>query len=137
MALGHHKRKGITVVLPMGMFPDEESAVKWFEEQFWGETGRCCGLCGGLESSEVPNAKPMPCWCRDCRSYFSVRTCTPLQNSNIPMRKWAITIYLCARSIKGVPSVKLHRNLGVSQKNAWFMRHRLRKAWEADKPDQP
>ena len=71
----------------------------------------------------------MPYWCTDCRSYFSVKTGTPLASSNIPLRKWAIAIYLCLTSLKSVSSMKLHRDLKISQKSAWFMLHRIREAW--------
>ena len=68
-------------------------------------------------------------WCTDCRSYFSVKTRTPLASSNLPLRKWAIAIYLCLTSLNSVSSMKLHRDLGISQKSAWFMLHRIREAW--------
>ena len=110
----------------MDMFPTEESATRWFEAQVWPE-GRCCGHCGSTRTSEVPNARPMPYWCSDCRSYFSVRTGTAIERSRIPLRKWAIAIYLCLTSLKRVSSMKLHRDLGISQKSAWFMLHRLGK----------
>ena len=78
----------------------------------------------------------MPYWCTDCRSYFSVRTGTPIARSNVPLRKWAIAIYLCLTSLKSVSSMKLHRDIGVSQRTAWFMLHRIREAWvgEGDGP---
>ena len=110
------------------MFPTEETATLWFEDVVWnGE--RCCGKCGSLRTSEVPNAKPMPYWCSDCRGYFSVRTGTPIARSNVPLRKWAIAVYLCLTSLKSVSSMKLHRDIGVSQPTAWFMLHRIREAW--------
>ena len=71
----------------------------------------------------------MPYWCPDCRSYFSVRTGTAMSHTRIPLRKWAIAIYLELTSLKGVSSMKLHRNIGVSQPTAWFMLHRIREAW--------
>ncbi|MCY4571973.1 MAG: IS1595 family transposase [Gemmatimonadetes bacterium] len=74
----------------------------------------------------------MPYWCPDCRSYFSVRTGTAIARSKIPLRKWAIAIYLEMTSLKGVSSMKLHRDLGISQKSAWFMLHRIREAWSWD-----
>ena len=73
--------------------------------------------------------RPMPYWCSDCRSYFSVRTGTAIARSNVPLRKWAIAVYLCLTSLKSVSSMKLHRDLGVTQKTAWFMLHRIREAW--------
>ena len=82
-----------------------------------------------LPQSEVPNGKPMPYWCTDCRSYFSIRTATPIAHSKIALRKWVIAIYLCLTSLKGVSSMKLHRDIGVSQAAAWFMLHRIRQAW--------
>ena len=118
----------------MDMFPNDETATKWFEATMW-STGRCCGHCGCVETSEVPNAKPMPYWCKSCRSYFSVRTGTALERSRVPLRKWAIAIYLEITSLKSVSSMKLHRDLGVSQPTAWFMLHRIREGWkQSDSP---
>ena len=127
-APGKAHREGISIIDLMEMFPDEETATKWFESQVW-PTGRCCGHCGSISTREVPNAKPMPYWCTDCRSYFSVRTGTAIARSKIPLRKWAIAIYLCLTSLKSVSSMKLHRDLKITQKSAWFMLHRLREAW--------
>ncbi len=125
---GRGHREGITVVQLMDMFPTDEAATKWFEAAIWHGT-RCCGHCGSLSTSEVPNEKPMPYWCSTCRSYFSVRTGTPIAHSKIALRKWVIAIYLCLTSLKGVSSMKLHRDIGVSQAAAWFMLHRIREAW--------
>ena len=127
-APGKAFRKGISLMELMEMFPDEAAAVQWFEAQVWPE-GRCCGHCGSTSTSEVPNAKPMPYWCSECRSYFSVRTGTVMQKSRVPLRKWAIAIYLDVTSLKSVSSMKLHRDIKVTQKTAWFMLHRIREAW--------
>ena len=123
----------MTIVEMMDMFPTELSATEWFESIVWaGE--RHCGHCGSTTTREVPNAKPMPYWCPHCRHYFSVRTGTAIARSNVPMRKWAIAIYLCLTSLKSLSSMKLHRDLGVSQKTAWFMLHRIREAWALETP---
>ena len=127
-APGKAYREGLTLVQMMDMFPNEEAATAWFESVLWGGQ-RCCGKCGSVNTREVPNAKPMPYWCTDCRSYFSVRTGTAIARSNVPLRKWAIAIYLCLTSLKSVSSMKLHRDIGVSQPTAWFMLHRIREAW--------
>ncbi len=125
---GKAYRDGLTLLQLMAMFPTEEAATQWFESVFW-NGNRCCGKCGSLSTSEVPNARPMPYWCKDCRSYFSVRTGTAIARSNVPLRKWAIAIYLCLTSLKSISSLKLHRDIGVSQPTAWFMLHRIREAW--------
>ena len=77
----------------------------------------------------------MPYWCRDCRSYFSVRTGTPLAHSRVTIRKWAIAVYIVSTSLKGVSSMKLHRDLDVTQRTAVFMLRRLRKAWGSESED--
>ena len=125
---GRAHRKGLLVIELMELFPDEEAASTWFESVLWPD-GRRCGHCGSVSTRGVPKRKPMPYWCSDCRSYFSVKTGTAMQRSKIPLRKWAIAIYLCLTSLKTVSSMKLRRDLKVTQKTAWFMLHRIRKAW--------
>ena len=133
-APGKGYRQGIDLFEVMALFPDEEAAESWFEDIVWkGE--RCCGHCGSVETREVPRRKPMPYWCKDCRSYFSVRTGTPIAYSKVPLRKWAIAIYLCLTSLKSVSSMKLRRDIRVSQPTAWFMLHRIRQAWADETSD--
>ena len=127
-APGRSHRTGLSLLELMAMFPTEESATEWLESVVW-PSERCCGHCGSVNTREVPNRKPMPYWCSDCRSYFSVRTGTAIAKSNVPLRKWAIAIYLELTSLKSISSMKLHRDLGVTQKTAWFMLHRIRQAW--------
>ena len=134
-APGKAHREGISLIELTEMFPDETSAVVWFESQIWNGQ-RCCGHCGSVKTRPVPNAKPMPYWCTDCRSYFSVKTGTVLEKSRLPLRKWVFAIYICVTHIKGVSSMKLHRDLKVTQKTSWFMLHRLREAW-ATKSGKP
>ncbi len=129
---GRTERTGITLVQLFEMFPDEESARTWFEEAIWPE-GRACGQCGSVRTREASHAK-MPYWCTDCRSYFSVKTGTVMQSSKLSLRKWAIAIYLMTTNLKGVSSVKLGRDLGISQKSAWHMMHRIREAMRSYDP---
>lgn len=125
---GKAYRAGISIIELMEAFPTEDAAREWFEGIYWPKTRRC-GHCEGNRTRAVPNAKPMPYRCTDCRKYFSVKTGTVMADSNISLRKWAIAIYLCLTSLKSVSSMKLHRDLGLTQKSAWFLQHRLRKAW--------
>ena len=126
---GRAYRKGVTLAQLVRMFPTDEAATEWFEGIFRSD-GRCCPKCGSTGTKRTKNAKPMPYWCKDCRSYFSVRTGTVMARSHISLQNWAFTIYLAVTNLKGVSSMKLHRDLGVSQKAAWYMLHRIRKAWE-------
>ena len=126
---GKSYREGISLFTLHEMFPDEQSAVDWFESIYWPEV-RCCGHCGSVNTRDVKNRKPQPYWCMDCKSYFSIRTGTTLQNSRLPLRKWVFATYLYVTSLKGISSMRLHRDLGVTQKTAWYMLHRLRQAWD-------
>ena len=134
-APGKASRVGITLLEIFEMFPDEDAARRWFEAVYW-PNGRCCGHCGSVRTREASHAK-MPYWCTDCRSYFSVKTGTALASSKIPLRKWAIAIYLEQTSLKSISSMKLHRDVGVSQPTAWFMLHRIREAWNRPGDDTP
>lgn len=129
---GRNHRKGISLIELAERFPTEEAAVKWFEDVVWpGE--RACGKCGSTRTVESSHAK-MPYWCSDCRSYFSVRTGTVMERSKVPVRKWVYAIYLDVTSLKGVAAMKLHRDIGVSYKTAWFMQQRIREAFAAEGP---
>ncbi len=127
-APGKAHREGITLLELASMFPDEETSRKWFESLIWPNGERCCTRCGGVDTYAVKNQK-MPYRCRDCRRYFSAKMGTALEGSKISYRKWAFAIYMCLTNLKGVSSMKLHRDLGVSQPTAWFMLHRIREAW--------
>ena len=130
-APGKAHREGITLMQLADMFPTEDAARDWFESQVW-PNGRTCPRCGSDRTHEASHAK-MPYRCSDCRAYFSVKTGTALEGSKVPLRKWAFAIYLEVTSLKGVSSMKLHRDIGVTQKTAWFMLHRLREAWAHEK----
>ena len=130
IAPGKAHREGITIVQLMDMFPDEDAASEWFESVIWPD-GRRCPKCSSKRTCAASH-RYMPYWCSDCRSYFSVKTGTAMQRSKIPLRKWAIAIYLCLTNLKSVSSMKLKRDSGVSQPTAWFMLHRIREAWSGD-----
>ncbi len=129
-APGKAHREGISLLELFEKFPDEDSARKWFEGNRWPDGARCVH-CDSKSVYEVASRKPMPWRCIDCGKYFSVRMNTVMAQSKIPLRKWAIAIYLFATSLKGVSSMKLHRDLKITQKSAWFLAHRIREAMAA------
>ena len=130
MAYGPGKayRNGISLLELAEQFPTEEAAQAWFESIIWPNGERHCPRCGSLNTHECSHPK-MPYRCRDCRKYFGVKTGTVMAGSPLPLRKWAYAIYLDVTSLKGVSSMKLHRDLGVTQKTAWFMQQRIREAF--------
>jgi transposase-like protein len=68
--------------------------------------------------------------CKDCRERFTVTVGTMFEGSHIPLRKWFIAIYIFSSHKKGISSLQLHRDLGVTQKTAWFMLGRLRNSFK-------
>ena len=127
---GKSDREGLTMVQLCDMFPDEDSAREWFESRVW-KDGRYCPRCGSTRTHDAGH-NDMPYRCSDCRAYFSVETGTIMGGSHLSLRKWVFAIYLHLTSLKGVSSMKLHRDIGVPQKTAWFMLQRIREAWESD-----
>ena len=116
-------------------FPDEESARIYFEEKRWGYDRRC-PHCGSDDTVECVDHKPMPYRCRSCRKHFSVRTGTVLSESKVPLHKWLMAIYMMTTARKGIPSTQMARELGVTQKTAWFLAHRIREAWFGGNSDK-
>ena len=125
---GKHYRKGLTILQLLELFPDDQTAERWFEKVRWPDV-RSCPDCGSVATSVVPSRRPMPYRCRDCRGHFSVRKGTVMQSSKIGLRKWAIAIYMMTTNLKGVSSMKLYRELGITQKTAWFLMQRIREGF--------
>lgn len=115
-------------------FPNEEAARKYFEQRRWGHES-ICGHCGSASVVECKNHKPMPYRCKDCRKHFSVRTGTVLAESRLPLQKWLLAIYMLTSARKGIPSTQMARELGVTQKTAWFLAQRIRETWLKDHDD--
>ncbi len=118
------------------MFRDEDAAREWVTAQRWPD-GPFCPYCGTLNVQSNIKHRTMTHRCRECvhkgsKRMFTLKTGTIMEASNLKYRAWAVGIYLFTTNIKGVSSMKLHRDLGISQKAAWFMLHRLRKAFEAE-----
>ncbi|MCY4371437.1 MAG: transposase [bacterium] len=125
-APGKAHREGITVMQMADMFATEQHAVEWFENIHWPDGQLVCLRCGSDDAYRVKSGKPMPYRCRTCLKYFSLKTGTAMEDSKLPLKLWAWAIYLELTSLKGVSSMRLHRDLGVRQATAWFMLHRIR-----------
>lgn len=130
---GRSDREGITIKQLLKLFPDDTAAERWFIEQRW-PSGICCPGCGST-NVQVGCRHRMPFRCREkaCGTqFFSTKTGTVMEGSKVGYQDWLIATFLVMTSLKGVSSMKLHRDLGLTQKTAWFLAQRLRKALEAD-----
>ena len=130
-APGKHFRKGLSLTALTRMFPDDETAEKWFAEVRW-PNGPACPYCGSVNVQSGIKHRTMTHRCRDCpdRRMFSLRTGTAMQSSKLGYQIWAIATYLLTTNLKGVSSMKLHRDVDITQKSAWFLAHRLRKSFD-------
>jgi transposase-like protein len=115
-------------------FPDEAAAREHFERNRWGGQPTC-PHCGSRSVATVKSMKPMPFRCRDCRQHFSVRTGTVLAESRLPLHKWLMAIYMMTTARKGIPSTQMARELGITQKSAWFLSQRIRETWLSNAGD--
>ena len=127
-APGKNNRKGISTNKFFKMFPDNASAEAWLIKARW-PNGMACPKCGSVRVKDGQKHKSQPFRCMDCRDRFSVKTGTPMQDSNLGYRDWLYAIYLLTTNLKSIASMKLHRELDISQKAAWHLAHRIRKGW--------
>ena len=111
-------------------FCDEATCVKHFTESRF-RNGEYCPHCHHDKIYLCANGKRYHC--AKCKQDFTIRTKTVFGDSKLPLRKWYMAVYLLATSGKGISSVQLAKQIGVTQKTGWFMDHRIRKAMKQNK----
>ena len=113
------------------MFPDNVTADEWFADLRWPD-GLVCPNCGCENVQTGAKHPTMPYRCRECRRYFFVKTGTVMESSKRGCQVWTMAIYFLNTGIEGTSSLKLHRDLGITQESAWHLAHRIREAWADD-----
>lgn len=103
-------------------FSDKKTCTEYLAKMRW-DGKPYCPHCGNNEKiyTMKHNYK-----CSSCRKQFSVTKGTIFENSAIPLQKWFAGIWLITSHKKGISSLQLHRDLGITQKSAWFMLQRIR-----------
>src|SRR6266568_5477905 len=114
-----------TLIGFMEHFKDEATCQKFFEAIRF-RKGDYCPHCGFTTIYRFQGGKRYRC--AGCKQDFTIKTNTVFGESKIPLRKWFLAIYLLTTCRKGISSVQLAKQVGVTQKTAWFMDHRIRKA---------
>jgi|SRR5208282_3940174 transposase-like protein len=107
------------------LFPDAETARKYLEERLW-KKGPMCPECGTTE--RIGTRKGGFYRCHTCKLDFTVRTGTIFERSHVPLHKWIYAMYLLVTARKGISSMQLAKEIGITQKSAWFVLQRLREA---------
>jgi transposase-like protein len=111
------------------MFPDAETARIYLERRLWPD-GVVCPNCKSLE--RITERKDGFYRCNACKLDFTIRTGTIFERSHVPLHKWVYAMYLLVTARKGISSLQLAKEIGVTQKSAWFMLQRLREACGTD-----
>jgi transposase-like protein len=138
-----------TILQMMNALPDEQAAIDHFTAIRW-KNGAFCPLCKSADASRIgrmnkivgtgENKITIPTnvhKCYVCRKRFSIKVGTIFEDSKIPLRSWMLAIWLITSHKKGIASTQLAKDLGVTQKTAWFMTHRLRYAIKTQSFNRP
>jgi hypothetical protein len=107
-------------------FNHEDKARDFLEKMRWPDGRIICPICGVRGAYRNSNMKTYTCRDQDCRGQFSVTVGTLMENTKLPLCKWFAAIWLITAHKKGISSYQLARDLGIGQKAAWFLNHRIR-----------
>jgi transposase-like protein len=112
----------------------EDQAREYFESRRW-PNGPACPHCGSVAVYRLGGeaSRPGLLKCRDCKGQFSVTVGTVMEDSHLPLSKWALAFHFMTTAKKGMSALQLQRNLGLgSYKTAWFLAHRIREAMKCE-----
>ena len=108
-------------------FPDEKSCREYLKYERFPNGKIPCPKCGSIEKIYVmADGKRYKCGNKPCNHIFTITIGTIFESSHISLKQWFFAIYIISAHKKGISSLHLHRDIGVSQKSAWFMLHRIR-----------
>lgn len=125
--MADQKKAPETLLQAVAYFADKDVALDFLKGIRWPEGKQICPHCGS--EAEHYFLKSRRVWkCRDCRKQFSIKVGTIFEDSPISLSKWLPAIWMLANCKNGISSYELARALGVTQKTAWFMLHRIREA---------
>lgn len=119
-----------TIIDFLNYFKTEEICLKYLQSIRF-KDGEFCPHCGHKEIYTFSDGKTYKC--AKCRKKFSIKIGTIFESSKISLKKWFIAIYLLSTNKKGISSVQLSEQVGVTQKTAWFMYHRIRETYKQNK----
>ena len=108
-------------------FTDGDVCVDFVAQMRW-PTGVECPHCGNKRVSYLSSRRIWKCMAGSCHKQFSVKTGSVFEDSPLPLDKWLMAVWMVVNCKNGVSSYEVHRSLGVTQKSAWFMLHRIRRA---------
>jgi ISXO2-like transposase domain/Transposase zinc-ribbon domain len=120
-----------TLLEAVRYFADPDTCLEYMVASRW-PNGVACPTCGSMDVSFLKTRKIWKCKSVHPKQQFSAKVGTIFEDSPIPLDKWLATMWLIANAKNGVSSYEIHRSIGVTQKTAWFMLHRIRLAMQSD-----
>jgi transposase-like protein len=122
-------KKPVTLQQAIVYFGDAERAFEYAKFLRWPDNKVSCPRCGSESSSFVSTRKIW--FCKGCKKQFTVKVGTIFEDSPIGLDKWMTAVWMICNCKNGISSYELHRSIGVTQKSAWFMLHRIREAMKS------
>ncbi len=123
-------KKPVTLQQAIVYFGDPDRAFEYAKWMRWPDDKVTCPRCGSDANSFVSTRKIW--FCKGCKKQFTVKVGTIFEDSPIGLDKWMTAVWMICNCKNGISSYELHRSIGVTQKTAWFMLHRIREAMKSD-----
>src|SRR5262249_14815961 len=132
-----------TLIQLFDYFRDEKTCFEFLEQQIWGGTP-ACPHCGSIHVYTRKHRSKNPakagvneykCAEKGCNKNFTATVGTIFEGSKLPLRIWFGAIWLCTTSSKGISSLDLSKQLGITQKSSWFVLSRIREMFKLNKPN--
>jgi transposase-like protein len=117
----------MTLIEAVRYFSDADFATDYFAKMRW-PNGVCCPHCGSMNVGYLKNQRRWQCYEKHPRRQFSAKVGTIFEESPLGLDKWFVAVWCITNAKNGISSCELARALGVTQKSAWFMLHRVRHA---------
>src|SRR5438105_3669354 len=118
-----------TLLEAVRFFSNLDVAHAYFADMRW-PNGAVCPRCGSVEVHYMPKYRRYQCGSNHPRRQFTVKVGTIMEDSPLGLDKWAVGFWLEANAKNSISSYEVHRALGITQKSAWFMQHRIRLAMQ-------
>jgi len=125
-----------TLMEAVQFFSDLDRAHAYFAKMRWPDGQVCCPRCGLVGAAYMPKYRRYQCAANHDARQFTLKTGTIMEDSPLGLDKWAVAFWLEVNAKNSISSYEIHRALGITQKSAWFMLHRIRLATNAGSFDK-
>jgi transposase-like protein len=117
-----------TLIEMITYFADKKACVEFVKNIRWADGKVACPKCGSLKVKELATRQIWQCGEKGCRKQFSIKVGTIFEDSAIPLSKWLTAMWLVSTCRNGVSSYDIARSIGITQKSAWHLLHRVRES---------